>query len=146
MQDIDEMIKEEWRNLGFYYDIDENANPPEWKIYGSKDGLLNLIKLLEDYTANKVNDSISEHEHYGPYHYFKIMTWDEPEIAESYIAGSIDDLISLKVIITDKLNETDAGQTFTIGSEYGTNNTAVMKFFVMNDNFDPVSMDGNYNK
>jgi len=46
MHDIDEMIKEEWRNIGFYCELDESANPPEWKIYGSKQGLLKFVKLL----------------------------------------------------------------------------------------------------
>jgi len=71
------------------------------------------------------------------------MTWDESEITEAHIAGSIVDLKSLKGIISCKLSWADAGQTFTIGSEYGTNNPAIAKVFVMDDNLDPVSMDQN---
>jgi hypothetical protein len=49
-------------------------------------------------------------------------------------------------MIVIKLNNSQTGQSFSIDSEYGTNNTATAKFFVMADDFDPVSMDGNYNK
>ncbi len=144
MANTDEMIKQEWRDLGFYYEIEEYNDFKQWKFYGSKKGLFNLIKLLEDYTAKKSKDCISEHDHYGPYSYLKIMTWSKPEITENYFAGTISDLNVLKEIIAGKLDVTDVGQTFVISNEYGEGNTASARFFVMAVDFDPVSMDGNY--
>lgn len=144
MDDIDEMIKQEWRDLGFFYDLERYNDFRQWKFYGSKHGLFNLIKLLEDYTAKKSNDYLSEHDHYGPYHYLKIMTWSKPEITENHFAGTISDLNVLKEIIAKKLNVTGVGHTFLISNEYGEGNTASARFFVMADDFDPVSMDGNY--
>ena len=73
MANIDEEIKKEWRDLGFYYELEEYNEFKQWKFYGSKKGLFNLIKLLENYTAKKSNDYISEHDHYGPYSYLKII-------------------------------------------------------------------------
>ena len=144
MANIDEEIKKEWRDLGFYYELEEYNEFKQWKFYGSKKGLFNLIKLLENYTAKKSNDYISEHDHYGPYSYLKIMTWGKPEITENYFAGTITDLNIIKDLIAGKLDGTDVGQTFVISKEYGEGNTASARFFVMAADFDPVSMDANY--
>ena len=46
MVDIDQRIKDGWRELGFYYYLEESANKNEWRFYGSKYGLQNFIKLL----------------------------------------------------------------------------------------------------
>jgi hypothetical protein len=144
MVDIDQKIKDEWRDLGFYYDLEDTNNKKEWRIYGDKRGLYNLVKLLQDYTNNPVNDFLSEHSHYGPYSYLKIMTWDKPVITEQYIAGTISDLKDFKNILVDKIEKTEAGQSFTIDKEYRIDNTARLKFFMTKDNFDPVSMDKDY--
>jgi hypothetical protein len=146
MADIDEMIKQEWRDLRFYYELEEYNDFKQWRFYGSKSGLLNFINLLEIYTANKANDKISEHDYYGPYHYLKIMTWDKPKITENYFAGTMEDLNNLAGIITSKLNAVGVGHTFVISKEYGESNTASARFFIMADDFDPVSMDDNYNE
>jgi hypothetical protein len=145
MDEIDEMMMAEWRSLGFYYDFDESATKKEWTFYGSKKGLYNFVQILEDYTSNQANDVISEHDHYGPYNYLKITTWHNAEISEDSIAGTIKDLIFLKELIAAKLASTQIGQTFSIDKEYGTDNTAGAIFYVMEDDFDPVSMDGKYN-
>ena len=144
MVDIDQQIKDEWRELGFYYDLEKSADRNEWKFYGSKHGLQNFVKILEDYTNKSANNFLSEHNHYGPYNYLKIMTWDKPIITENYIAGTIKDLKVFKSIIANKLENIQAGQSFMIDKEYGKGNTATAKFFVMENDFDPVSIDENY--
>ncbi|MBV4357464.1 hypothetical protein [Pinibacter aurantiacus] len=144
MTNIDQRIKDEWRELDFYYDLEKKGNKSQWRLYGSKHGLYNFVKLLKNYTTEPTNDFLSEHCHCGPYNYLKVMTWHKAEITENYIAGTIEDLKNLKNIIADKLEKTLPGQSFTIDKEHGTNNTALIKFFVMKDSFDPVSMDGNY--
>ncbi len=135
------MMIDEWRQLGFYYDRDDRLDVNQWRFFGSKKGLKNFVSLLDKYTNNPANDTLSEHDHYGPYSYLKIMTWDKPIITADYIAGTIQDLKILRNLISDKLDKTDAGQTFNIDKDYGQNNTITAKFFVMADNFDPVSMD-----
>jgi hypothetical protein len=139
--DNDQMMLGMWRQLGFYYDFDDRLDINQWRFYGSKNGLQNLIKILENYTNDTRNELLSEHEHFGPYGYLKIMTWNKPIITQDYFAGSIQDLKSLKQIISEKLIMTLPGQTFTIDQYYGIDNTVTVKFFVMADNFDPVSMD-----
>jgi hypothetical protein len=139
--DIDQMMINEWRQLGFYYDRDDRLDVNQLRFFGSKKGLQNFVSLLDKYTKNPVNDTLSEHDHYGPYSYLKIMTLDKPTITADYIAGTIQDLKFLKNLIFEKLDKTEPGQTFNIEKDYGQDNTISAKFFVMADNFDPVSMD-----
>jgi hypothetical protein len=140
--DIDKMIIDEWRQLGFYYDFDDRLEINQWRFYGSKTGLQNFVKLLDDYTDSPSRDKVFEHDHYGPYMYLKIITLDDQAIInDSAIGGTISDLKKLRNIIADKLNNSQPGQTFNIDKEYGYENTVTAKFFVMADNFDPVSMD-----
>ena len=139
--DIDQMMIDEWRQLGFYYDRDDRLDVNQWRFFGSNKGLQNFVSLLDKYTATPANDTLSEHEHYGPYSYLKIMTWDKPIITADYIAGTIQDLKNLKNLISEKLLNSIAGQTFAIDKDFGQDNTITAKFFVMADDFDPVSMD-----
>jgi hypothetical protein len=69
------------------------------------------------------------------------MTWDKPTITADYISGTIQDMKILRNLISERLDKTEAGQTFNIEKDYGQGNTITAKFFVMADNFDPVSMD-----
>ncbi|MCR9014663.1 hypothetical protein [Aquiflexum gelatinilyticum] len=140
--DIDQMMIDEWRQLGFYYDLDERLGVNQWRFYGSKSGLQNFVKLLDDYTNSPSRDIVFEHDHYGPYMYLKIITLDDQAIiTDNAIGGTIADLKKLRKIIADKLSKAEPGQTFNIDKDYGINNTVTAKFFVMADNFDPVSMD-----
>ena len=138
---IEQTLINEWRKLGFYYDSDNRLEINQWRFFGSKQGLQNFVTLLDNYINNPNNNFKSEHDHYGPYSYLKIMTWDKPKITEHYIAGTIEDLKHLKNIIAEKLNRSQPGQTFNIDKEYGIENTMTAKFFIMSDDFDPVSMD-----
>ncbi len=140
--DIDKKLLDEWRELGFYYDFDERLSVNQWRFYGSKSGVQNFVKLLDDYISRASNDKVFEHDHYGPYMNLKIITLDDQAIiTENAIGGSITDLKSLRNIIADKLSKIEPGQTFSIDKDYGEDNTVTAKFFIMADNFDPVSMD-----
>lgn len=131
----------EWRQLGFYYDLGEDNDNPEWRFFGSKDGLKQIVYILEKYVEDPLNEGLSEHEHYGPYSYLKVMTWNKPTITKNYIAGRLEDLRILKNIVAEKLSVSEVGQSFTIKDDYGVDNEVDAKFFVMPDNFDPASMD-----
>ncbi len=142
MFDIEQKIKDEWRSLGFYYD---NGNDnKEWRFFGNKKGLQNFVFLLNDYVKNSKYTELSQETSFGPYSYLKIVTWNKQTITPDYFAGTIEDLTKLKNILADKILSTDIGQTFTIDKEYGIDNQATTIFYVMDDNFDPVSMDKNY--
>lgn len=138
---FDLQFKAEWKELGFYYDFEKTTDKPEWRFFGSKEGLTNIIGILDKYVTNPANNSISEHEHYGPHIYLKIMTWTSPTITDSYIAGTIEDLTILKSIIAEQLSKAAIGDTFYLGNYYGIDNTADAKFIVMKNDFDPSSMD-----
>jgi len=140
--DIDQMIIDEWRELGFYYNFDERPSVNQWRFFGSKQGLLKFVELLDNYVSNPTNDRLFEHEHYGPYMSLKIITLeDECVIHNNAIGGTIDDFKMLRNLLADKIEKCLPGQTFTIDKDFGENNTATTKFFIMADDFDPVSMD-----
>ena len=140
--DLKKMLINEWRELGFYYDFDERLSVYQWRFYGSKSGLKNFVKILNDYTINAANDRVSEHDHLGPYSYLKIITLDnQAVINENAFGGAIADLKKLRNIIAEKLEVAQSGETFNIDKDYGEENTVTVKFFIMADNFDPVSMD-----
>ena len=138
---IEQMLKVRWQELGFYYDFDYRLGVNQWRFYGSKKGFNNFVSLFDAYISNPNYADISEENDYGPYSGLKIMTWDKPIITADYIAGTLDDLRRLTQIISDKLDKIQIGETFTIDQDYGIGNTVTTKFFVMADNFDPVSMD-----
>jgi hypothetical protein len=137
----DKLIKDAWRDLGIYYDFDNRMSVNQWRFYGSEKGLKDFASLILEYAENPDSVHLSEHEHFGPYRYLKIMTWDTAVIKREYIAGTVEDLKRLSQLILDKLSGSGAGQTFTIDKDYGYENTATTKFFVMSDDFDPASMD-----
>ncbi len=137
--DIDEMLKREWRQLGFYYDTDDQSK--EWRIFGDKKGITNLAKILTDYCHKMENSQISEHIHLGPYSYLKIMTWNKPFVNTEVIAGTIEDLRKLSRLVLERLALANPGDTFSIDKEYSDENEAKIIVKVMNDNFNPVTMD-----
>jgi hypothetical protein len=140
--DIDEMMIDEWTRLGFYYDFDDRLSVNQWRFYGSRQGLLNFVKLLDKYVNNQNNNQFSEHKHYGPYSYLKIITLEERcIITVNAIGGTIEELKRLRNLLADKIEKSLLGQTFSIDKEFGVENTVTTKFFVMADDFNPVTMD-----
>ena len=137
--DIDEMLRREWRELGVYYETDNDSR--EWKIYGDRKGIENLGTIINAYCDKPENFQVSEHIHLGPYSYLKIMTWDRPLITTDFIAGTIEDLKKLSRLIKEKLKDTKTGDSFSIDKEFGDDNKAKITINVMADNFDPVTMD-----
>ncbi len=73
-----EHIKEEWLDLGFFYELDDEIRA--WVFKGSRAGLMKLCDLLDAYTCNPSMNQLSEHEHYGPYLYLKLMTLDKRKL------------------------------------------------------------------
>ena len=132
---INQMTREEWRDLGFYYDQDET----KWIFVGSNSGLQNFCILLEKYAGNKKHNVISEHDHFGPYFYLKITTWDRPVITKDAIYGRLIDFMNLSAIIKGKLNQ--GKSPFVIDKEYSHENELTLLFEIKEDGFDPASID-----
>jgi hypothetical protein len=138
-EEINELTKEEWRELGFFYDQDKSARC--WRLVGSRSGLLNFCTLLDDYAANERNATLSEHDHYGPYWYLKIVTWSEPLISEDDVRGTLVDLKRLSALTKERLENVNPGDVFEIDKEYSEKNDFKLRFEVRDDGFDPADED-----
>lgn len=130
------MLRKEWRELGFYYETDEQKK--EWPFAGSKKGLLNFISCIDEL---EFENGLSKDSHFGPYSYLKLMTWDKPYIDLKLIAGREEDFETLKQIYKERVGITDIGGEFIIDKEYSLDSSASLRVKIMNDRFDPVSMD-----
>lgn len=131
--------RKEWRELGLYYETDHARKL--WRFAGSREGLLGFAALLDEYVSDPGNTRQSEHEHYGPYQYLKVMTWPEPGIDESSIHGSLEDLARLAALLRVKLEGLAPGSQVVVGPEYAPNMEYSLLFEIMADGFDPASVD-----
>jgi len=137
--DFEREDQEEWRELGFYYD--RNDEKKSWNLYGDKLGLNNLCNIIEEYVSAKENESVSEHEHLGPHQYFKIVTWSEPMITNQGIFGSFADLRSFAEMLKSRLAPANENDHFTIGNEFSETGGYNIICHIMPDGFDPASLD-----
>jgi hypothetical protein len=138
-EQINELTKEEWRELGFFYDQDHAARC--WRLVGSRSGLLNFATLLDDYVADERNETLSEHDHFGPYWYLKIVTWSEPLITEDDVRGTLVDLKGLSALTKKRLENVSPGDVFEIDKEYSEKNEFKLRFEVRDEVFDPADED-----
>ena len=132
--DFDKEYSKEWKNLGFYYSFDKEKNC--WMLFGSQKGLLNFCDLLNQYANNPLKKKISEHEHFGPDSYLKVITWYNPIIRNSGIYGTLKDIQKLASIIKDKLVN-KVSEDIIIDKEYSEINESSILLKVMDDDFDP---------
>lgn len=133
------MTKQEWRQLGFFYERDEQAK--KWKVVGSASGVKRLSQLLREYVADPKHAQLSEHDHYGPYMYLKVMTWTEPRLDSHSISGRIQDLAQLADLVEAKVAATPEGSRFTVGQEYAPGCEFVLEFEIRGEGFDPSTAD-----
>jgi hypothetical protein len=138
-----EATRSEWRELGFYYHRDDSAN--EWQIVGSLEGLSRFAGLLRSYVADPRNAQESEHEHYGPYMYLEVMTWNEPGIDEHSIHGTVAQLARLASLVEEKISMIQPGGRMRIREEYAPSSTYALVLERRDDAFDPATPDGNLN-
>jgi len=129
--------RKEWRELGFFYDR-ENT---QWRLVGSKTGLLKFRDLLLKYVKNPRHAKISEHDHYGPYMYLEIATFEKPGIDEHSIHGTISDLERLGHLVATKLAGAIPGTSIQIEKDYTMDNGGCLLLEVKEDGFDPVTAD-----
>ena len=138
-KELKEITKQEWHELGFYYDKDNDKKL--WVIIGDKKGILIFANMIEEYTNHPNNDKISEHDHYGPYAYLEIMTWDKPGMDEHAIHGTLADLKRLAYIIKNELEKYQPNSTFYIGTNYASDCKYKLAIEVKENNFNPARAD-----
>ena len=133
-----EATRQEWRDLGFFYDVIEDRR--EWLIRGDRNGLLRFADLLSDYSANSRNASLSEHDHYGPYSYLKIVTWSSADINRHDIRGTIEDLKNLGQVVREAMKCTVSNE-FVVREAFAPGALYSIRFMLEPDGFDPSSAD-----
>lgn len=101
---------------------------------------MKFVDLLESYAMNQRNQQLSEHEHYGPYSYLKLMTWSHAEITEGAICGTLSDFRRLADLVRRKLAAVGEGSVVTVGEEYAPSKS-VLRFEVREADFDPTRAD-----
>jgi hypothetical protein len=136
---LNEETRKEWRELGFFYDCDNQTKV--WKLTASREGLLRFRDVLCSYVADPRNRLESEHEHYGPYMYLKIMTWPEAGCDENAIRGPLADLERLAKLIEAKLSVAHAGSSVLIREEFAVDSPYALVLDLREDGFDPATAD-----
>src|SRR5438128_3553565 len=125
---MDEKIRErtraEWRDLGFFYDVDEGSK--QWLLVGSRIGLLRFSELLRAYATNPRREGMSEHDHYGPYMYLKVMTWPHAGIDANTIHGTLEDLGRLASLVDEKVAGLAPGDRARIRDEFAVSEYALV--------------------
>jgi hypothetical protein len=137
--DSNERTRGEWRALGFFYDSDQEAK--EWRLVGSRAGLLRFRDRLLQYASNPKNEAISEHEHYWPYGYLEVMTWPQAGIDSHAIRGTLAGLRRLAILIERAASSAHAGSVVRIRGEYAVEADYALVLDFRDDNFDPASAD-----
>jgi hypothetical protein len=131
--------RREWRELGFFYDRDDQARV--WKLTGSRAGLLRFRDILLAYAAHPRNVTKSEHQHYGPYQYLELMTWPEAGFDEHAIRGQPADLARLASLVESKLAAAVPGSSVLVREEFASNTPYCLVLSLMEDGFDPATAD-----
>ena len=131
--------REDWRELGFFYSRDDEAR--EWRLVGSRSGLLRFRDLLLAYVDDPSNALHSEHEHYGPYMYLEVMTWPSAGFDEHAIRGTLEDLARLAALVDSKLSTVSPDSTVHIGTEFAENSPYTLVLDVRDEGFDPSAAD-----
>ena len=136
---IQEETRSEWRELGFFYERDDGAR--EWRLIGSRDGLVRFATLLRAYAADPGHTMKSEHQHYGPYMYLEIMTWPQAGMDDHSIHGPLDALERLASLVEMKVAGVEPGERARLRDEFAPGATYSLVFDVRHDGFDPASAD-----
>jgi hypothetical protein len=135
----EEGIKQEWRKLGFYCEMDREKKL--WTLTGSRAGLLYFPDLLLGYVADPTNASDGEHQHYGPYGTLEVMTYPDAGFDSHAIRGSLVALTHLAELIEVKLATAEPGSPIRIREEFAADSPYTLVLDVRADGFDPSTAD-----
>lgn len=131
--------RREWRELGFFYSRDDEAL--EWRLVGSRSGLLRFRDLLLAFVDDEKNAMPSEHEHYGPYGYLEVMTWPSAGFDDHAIRGNLKDLDRLAALVDSKLSTASADSSVYIRTEFAEDSPYTLVLEVRDAGFDPAAAD-----
>lgn len=133
--------RKEWRELGFFYDRDDETNT--WRLLGSKSGLLKFASSVRAYADRDSSQQISEHEHFGPYWYLEVGTWHTPEITDHWLAGPPSALAALAETMEHELQGASEGTVIQLRARYSPASPYEFQLEVQVDGFDPAQADPN---
>jgi hypothetical protein len=135
----DEQIKQQWRKLGFFCELDDQKKT--WRLTGSRAGLLYFPDLLLGYVNDPENATDGVRKHYGPYGSLEIMTWADAGFDGNAIRGSLDDLTRLAGLVEEKLVTAEPGSPIQIRDDFAANSPYSLLLDVRADGFDPATAD-----
>jgi hypothetical protein len=136
---IDEATRREWRELGFFYDLDDEARA--WRLVGSKAGLARFAAAIATFASDPRNSGPSEHEHLGPYMYLELGSWPKPEITDHWIAGPLAELHELSARISASLKVAKENEVLSFRDLYAPGSPYDLLLEVRSDEFDPAKED-----
>ena len=108
---------------------------------GTVQGLQRFAHLVRAYAFNSKNESLSEHEHFGPYMFLEIGTWSHPEITSHWIAGSLRDLSTLASLIESVAERSAVGDRVSLRHQFAAESPYDLIIEVQNEPFDPARAD-----
>jgi hypothetical protein len=138
MTSVRDFEAERWRELGFWYDFTPSEG---WTVRGSALGLERLASLLEQFAADPKNAQISEHAHFGPHMYLKVVTWASAEVNHDGIYGSPSDLRRLAAVVRQRLVQCGMGRSFEVSRTYSESSSVRLTIHLEDDTFDPATFD-----
>jgi hypothetical protein len=127
----------DWRKLGFYYELNELKR--RWEFRGSREGLTKLGEVLIAYAEKHDELCDSDHEHYGPYMYLKVMTRDEMAFTKQGIEGPAEKIGELGRAIVKQTAELRPVAMVVIDSP--VEGGCTLALMVQEDGFDPAAAD-----
>jgi hypothetical protein len=134
-----EPTRREWRELGFFYELDDPHK--RWRLVGSRAGLGRFAELLHSYAGDPENGRVSHRQSYGPYLYLRIATAAQRGIDGRSFHGSLQDLVQLAAIVEKTLASCAPGYSYEIHRMYAPDAAYSLILEVMADGFDPASAD-----
>ena len=136
---VKEQRRKAWRELGFFCGKDKAAK--EWRIVGSVAGLRGFAALIRTYASNPAHDRLSEYMHLGPVTNLEVGTWEQPDITDQGIAGSLPDLLNLAGLIELNVRANMVGRRIALRSSYSPLASYDLILEVRDEAFDPASAD-----
>lgn len=127
---------QEWRDLGFHYDRDEDHRV--WTLTGSVAGLSRFSDILRRFASDPRNDVLFEHEHYGPYGYLKIINVpSEQGFNSNAIFAPRREFAKLAALIDSRLTNAKPGTSFDLSSDFAPDSEFELRLIVAPVDFDP---------
>ena len=135
----DEQIKQKWRELGFFCELDDQKKI--WTLTGSRAGLLYFPDLLLGFVNDPQNAVDGANKHYGPYGSLAVMTFPDAGFDGNAIRGSLTALTQLAELVEVKLASAEPGSPILIREEFAPESRYSLVLDVRADGFDPASTD-----